>query len=483
MRLSELFKDVDHRLVGDDIEIADIAYDSRRVRSGTLFAAISGLRFDGHEFVSDAIEHGATAVLVERELPGLDVPQIVVRNTREVLGTAAAAFYGHPARKMRIIGVTGTNGKTTTTYMIKSILEEAGKKVGIIGTIETLVGDRSIESDRTTPESLDLQRILAEMVAAQTDYVVMEVSSHALELHRTAGITFHAGVFTNLSQDHLDFHKTLDEYCRSKAKLFRNLADFAVVNFDDPRGLVMAAGSTRPVYSYGVEQTVQIRGTHITVGSKGVSYSMETPWGSVDLELYMTGRFNVYNSLAAAAVCLGEGVELETVKRGLENLRGVPGRFEVVDEGQPFGVIVDYAHTPDGLENILRTARSMTEGRVIVVFGAGGDRDRSKRPLMGDVAARLADEIIITSDNPRSEEPQDICSAILEGVLSVNRGSHYTIEVDRRSAIRAALTRAKPQDIVIIAGKGHETYQEVQGVRRHFDDREEARKALKELDR
>ncbi len=479
MRLRELVQGLG-TVVDQDVDITSIVYDSRQAKPGCLFAAVPGLRYDGHDYAADAVQRGAAALLVERPLPELSVPQVVVADTREALGKVGANFYGHPAEKLRVIGVTGTNGKTTTTYMIRSVLEQAGHKVGLIGTIETVVGRKSFPSERTTPESLDLQRILAEMVQEGCTYVVMEVSSHALELKRTAGMRFHCGVFTNLTQDHLDFHVTVDEYFRSKARLFKQLNSFAVINFDDPHGLAMAAECTVPIVGYGVNNKVQVRAEDIKVEATGTTYALQTAWGRTELALRVTGRFNVYNSLAAAAACLGEGIDVVLVKRGLEALAGVPGRFELVDAGQPFIVIVDYAHTPDGLANVLRAARAMTKGRVIVVFGAGGDRDRSKRPLMGEIAAQLADAVVVTSDNPRSEDPAAICTEILAGVQR-HGPVDYLVEPDRRKAIRAAVASARPQDMVIIAGKGHETYQEIQGVRRHFDDREEARQAIKEL--
>lgn len=481
MRLRELVKEIGGELAGQDTEISSIVYDSRQAGPGCLFVAVPGFRYDGHDYAVDAVKKGAAALLVERRLPEISVPQVITQDTRSALGLVGAAFYGYPAAKLRVIGVTGTNGKTTTTYMIKAVLEHAGFRTGLIGTIETIIGAHRLSSERTTPESLDLQRIFAQMVAEECRYAVMEVSSHALELKRTAGTPFRCGVFTNLTQDHLDFHKTTEEYFRSKARLFKQLNGFAVINFDDQHGWAMAVESAAPVVSYGVEERVQVRAVDISVGAKGVSYTLQSPWGSARLSLPLTGKFNVYNSLAAAAVCLTEGVELALVKEGLESMSGVPGRFELVDAGQPFSVIVDYAHTPDGLENVLLTARALTAGRLIVVFGAGGDRDRSKRPVMGEIAARLADMVVITSDNPRSEDPAAICSEIAEGVRRIGSPARWTVEPDRREAIRAAIAAAQPGDTVLIAGKGHETYQEAQGVRIHFDDREEARAALKEL--
>jgi UDP-N-acetylmuramoyl-L-alanyl-D-glutamate--2,6-diaminopimelate ligase len=481
LRLSELVQRIDHELVGQDVDITSIVYDSRQAEPGSLFIAVRGFRHDGHDYAAQAVANGAVALLVERFLTDLAVPQVVVADSRTAMGLVGAVFYGQPAQKLKVIGVTGTNGKTTTTYMIRSILEQAGHTVGLIGTIETVVGKSSSVSERTTPESLDLQRVLAKMVEEKCTYAVMEVSSHALELKRTAGMHFHSGVFTNLTQDHLDFHQTAVEYFQSKARLFKQLTGFGVINLDDPHGRAMAAECAAPIVGYGVEQMAQVRAKDIAVNPQGAVYTLCSPWGNTSLELRLTGTFNVYNSLAAAAVCLGEGIDLETVRRGLACLPGVPGRLELVDVGQPFTVIVDYAHTPDGLENVLRTARGITAGRLVVVFGAGGDRDRTKRPVMGEIAAKLADQVIVTSDNPRGEDPAAICSAIVEGVQRIPGPVDLVVEPDRRRAIRLAVASARPQDTVLIAGKGHETYQEIQGIRHHFDDREEARQALKEL--
>ncbi len=481
MQLLELLEDIPYELVGEDVLIEDITYDSRSVRPGSLFIAIKGFKVDGHDFVMDAVTKGAAAVVVERVIPDLEVSQVVVADSRVSMGHIAAAFYGKPAQHLRLIGVTGTNGKTTTTYLIKSILEEAGYRVGLIGTIQTLIGQDTFEASRTTPESLDLQRILARMLEAGTEYVVMEVSSHALALHRTVGLAFDLGVFTNLTQDHLDFHLTFEDYFAAKAKLFKTLAGVAVINYDDDHGLNMAAQSRGPVVSYGVEQPAQVSAHHIHVSNTGVSYLLVSPYGERELKLDLTGYFNVYNSLAAAGACLVEGVGLDIIKRGLEAVMGVPGRFESIENEFGFGVIVDYAHTPDGLENILRTARQLTKGRVILVFGAGGDRDKGKRPLMGRIAAELADVTIITSDNPRSEDPVSICGDIELGFREASPGGDCVIVPDRREAIRYAISTAEDSDIVLIAGKGHETYQEFKNTKIHFDDREEAIAAIKEL--
>lgn len=481
VQLLELLGNIEYELVGEDVPIQDITYDSRLVKKGSLFIAVKGFRVDGHDFLFEAVAKGAAAVVVERVVPNLGVPQVVVPDARVSMGHIGAAFFGNPAQYLRIIGVTGTNGKTTTTYLIKSILEEAGYKVGLIGTIQTVIGQEAFAATRTTPESLDLQRLLAEMVEAGIEYVVMEVSSHALELHRTAGLVFDIGVFTNLTQDHLDFHTTFADYFAAKAKLFSTLTDMAVINFDDDYGLDMAAQSRAPIISYGVEQPAQVRACHIRVSSTGVKYLLISPYGEQEIDLHLTGHFNVYNSLAAVGACLVEGASLDIIKRGLEAVVSVPGRFETIDNEYGLGVIVDYAHTPDGLENILKTARQLTNGRIVLVFGAGGDRDKGKRPLMGRVAAELADVTIITSDNPRSEDPISICRDIERGFLAARPNGSYKIITDRREAIKHAVAHADNTDIVLIAGKGHETYQEFADTRVHFDDREEVIAAIKEL--
>lgn len=492
VRISELTASLDCAIIGLDQTVSGLCYDSRKIKPGEVFFAIRGFKADGHNYINEAIARGAVVVVVEQiqEVePG--ITQILVPDTRVAMGKMAAAYFDHPSRRLRVIGVTGTNGKTTTTYLIKSILEQAGYGVGLIGTIQVLIGSKVVPAQRTTPESLDLQALLAEMAAHNLDYVVMEVSSHALELNRTAGLEFDTAVFTNLTQDHLDFHHDFEHYFQAKAKLFAGLMQehvktgkTAVVNFDDPYGLRMAAASSAPVYSYGIEQPAQIRAGDIHITSKGVKYQLLTPFGTVPLELSLTGRFNVYNTLAAGTACLAAGVDLAGVKAGLERVSGVPGRFELVNMGQDFAVIVDYAHTPDSLRNVLKTVRGFVENRVITVFGAGGDRDRAKRPLMGQAAAELSDYVIITSDNPRSEDPLAICREIEQGVLPIcgqRADFAYDIEPNRSKAIEKAIRMAAAGDVVLIAGKGHETYQEFAGYTIEFDDRAEARRVLKEL--
>lgn len=491
MRVSYLLKDLECKIIGSDHEIKGLSYDSSLVKKDDLFFAIKGYKVDGHDYIDDAIANGATAIVVE-ELQNVcqNITQIVVSDTRYAMGEISARFHDFPAKKLRVLGVTGTNGKTTTTYLLKAILEEAGYRVGLIGTIQIMITDTIIPASRTTPESVDLQSILAKMVQEKVDYVVMEVSSHALELDRTVGIDFDQAIYTNLTQDHLDFHHDFRNYFKAKAKLFSNLAHpalsnglkAAIINFDDSYGLQIAARSSAPVYSYGIDQHTQICACDLEVGNKGVSYRLVSPFGEAQLSLNLTGKFNVYNSMAASTACLAEGISLSIIKAGLEGVQGVAGRFELVDYGQDFAVIVDYAHTPDSLANVLETAKSFATNRVIAVFGAGGDRDKSKRSLMGQVAAKHADLIILTSDNPRSEQPEEICKDIERGVLTNNQSNiEYEIEVDRRKAIYRAIEYAEPGDVIIIAGKGHETYQQFEDYTVDFNDRAEALQALKEL--
>lgn len=475
-------------LQGDPaLDVGGIAYDSREVRPGDLFVCWRGLRFDGHAFVQEALARGAVAVVAERPVEGAPV-QVVVPDGREALARLSAAFYGFPSRRLRLVGVTGTNGKTTTTHLIKAVLEEAGYRVGLIGTIRHLIGNEVLESHRTTPESLDLQRLLFHMAERGMDYAVMEVSSHALALRRTVGAEYDVAVFTNITRDHLDFHESFEDYAAAKASLFASLdpagakpRKAAVINMDDPQAGRMCDASRVPVVGYGIGKRTDVYAEDVIVRPSGVSYRAYTPAGVLPLQLQLTGRFNVYNSLAAAAVAWHEGVPLAVIRKALEKVPGVPGRLERVDRGQDFTVLVDYAHTPDSLENVLQTCRGFAQGRVLVVFGCGGDRDRGKRPAMGAIAARLADVVIITSDNPRSEDPEAICREVEAGVLAAGPppGGYHVI-VERRDAIREAIRLAQPGDIVLIAGKGHETYQVFRDRTVHFDDREEAAHALKE---
>ncbi len=476
MLLSELAKETGLLCNGGDAEILSLEYDSRKVHPGSLFCCVVGQLFDGHNFAQNAVDAGASALLVEHLLP-LNVPQIIAPNARRAMAELAAAFYGYPQREMTILGVTGTNGKTTTTYMVKSIAEQAGKKVGVIGTIRIMIGNESLHTDRTTPESIDLFRILRQMADAKVDLVVMEVSSHALEQFRVHGITFDVGLFTNLTQDHLDYHKSFDNYFRAKKILFYN-SKKAVINVDDAYAERMMDGLTIPIMTFGVRDRADLSASNIDITTEGVQFDLHTPEGDVLMHLHTPGLFSVFNAMGAAGMCLSIGIRLGCIKDGLEALTSVSGRLESIRTTRPFSVFVDYAHTPDALENVLKTVRQFAKKRVICVFGCGGDRDRAKRPIMGETAGRFSDFCIITSDNPRTENPMSIIDSIEEGTK--RSGTKYTIIENRKEAIRYAISIAQEQDIIMIAGKGHENYQEINGTKYHFDDKEIVEELLQE---
>jgi UDP-N-acetylmuramoyl-L-alanyl-D-glutamate--2,6-diaminopimelate ligase len=495
MRLSQI-----HAALGDlvtnvrherDVDISGVAYDSRQVAAGTLFVAIEGFKTDGHRFVPQAVAAGAAALIVNdtsslAQDPG--VPTLRVTNSRRALAVAGAAFYNWPAHQLRMFGVTGTNGKTTTTFLIESILRQAGRKPGLIGTMVTQIGGVVTDSRNTTPESLDLQQMLAGMRAAGQDCAVMEVSSHGLALDRVAACPFDVAVFTNLTQDHLDFHKDMDDYFNAKRILFATLGHdnpkpgplCAVANADDERCDQLRASvmADIPFISYGLSVDADLRASDIEHRPDGTRFMLHSKWGERQVKLQLSGLFNVYNALAAIGAALGDGIDLDRALLALEETAPVRGRFQTVRCGQPYAVVVDYAHTPDGLENILKAARDITTGRVLVVFGCGGDRDRTKRPKMGAIAANLADEVFVTSDNPRTEEPAGILAEIMVGVENYSAKAH--VEVDRRTAIAAALAAARPGDTVVIAGKGHETYQILKDRTIHFDDVEVATEILEQ---
>jgi UDP-N-acetylmuramoyl-L-alanyl-D-glutamate--2,6-diaminopimelate ligase len=485
VKLSNLIKNITAQTIygSIDCEINGIAQDSRKVEAGDLFICIKGTRYDGHQYLQQAAENGAVAALVD-DLPddnyGLAIVRVPV--VSEIVKEVAGVFYGYPDRKLKIIGIVGTNGKTTTTYLMKSILEAAGHKVGLIGTIANLIGDQIEETHNTTPGVLELQKLCAKMVQAGIEYVVMEVSSHSIAQARIAGLAFRCGIFTNITQDHLDYHGTFEEYLRVKTKFFVDLpvTSWAAINIDDSRSGYIIDRTPAKVMSYGIENEALVKAEGIQLAPSGVSYIAHTPLGSLKLDLKMTGFFNVYNSLGALTAGLSMGIDLEAIKRGLEAVSGVPGRFQLVPGAANFGVIVDYAHTPDGLENILKTGRGLSPRKLLLVFGCGGDRDRTKRPMMGEIAAKMADYSIITSDNPRSENPAQIIREIEAGFNNVVPASQYITEVDRAIAIKKIIAMAKPGDLVLIAGKGHETYQDFGDHRIHFDDREVAAEALKE---
>lgn len=474
-----------------DVEITDITADSRAVTNSSLFIALDGATVDGHDYIDKAVAAGAVAVIVSKPVQvNDDVCVITVKDTRAAMMVVVPSFFDYPANKMRMIGVTGTNGKTTTTHMIRHILKNQGHKVGVIGTVHIMIGDTSYPIHNTTPDVVDLQHILHQMVEEGVTYCVMEVSSHALALGRVAGVEFDTAVFTNLTQDHLDFHKTFENYLATKCKLFEQVSSSnqhksnkgAVINIDDAYGERVVQKTKAPTITYSAQGKGTLNASDIQMSTKMSDYTVQYNGESYRVSMNTTGLFNVYNTLAAIGACLQEGISMEAIDMALKTFSAVPGRFELIEEGQDFAVVVDYAHTPDGLENILQTAQSIKEKRIIVVFGCGGDRDATKRPIMGRIAAKYGDIIYVTSDNPRTEDPIQIVKDVEAGVKEALRdGTSYKVIVDRRDAINHAIGAAKSGDIVIIAGKGHENYQILKDQTIHFDDREEARRALKEI--
>lgn len=475
------------QLIGNpNTVITDLVQDSRQASRGALFVAMAGEHVDGHQFMAAAAAKGAAALLTDREVEApAGMAVLRVPDIKAALPILAPAFWDYPGRQMRLIGITGTNGKTTTSYLIHAILNEAGHKAGLIGTLQILIGAHKLPAHNTTPNVVDLQRTLAQMAESGMEYVVMEVSSHALDQDRIAGCEFDTAVFTNLTQDHLDYHKTMENYQAAKAKLFAALQEgtkpgkTAVVNIDDPAGAIMLAHTGVDRITYGVAAgEAALRAVEVRVHPSGSDFAVQGSFGRLRLRLSITGQFNVYNVLAAVGAALAEEISLAAIEKALLDFRGVPGRFELVDCGQPFAVVVDYAHTPDGLRNILQTARQITSRRIITVFGCGGDRDRTKRPIMGRLAAEFSDAVIVTSDNPRSEEPEAIVEEIMAGVREKIGHKAMEVIVDRRQAIFVAIAMAQSGDTVIIAGKGHENYQILRDETIHFDDREVARAAL-----
>ena len=455
-----------------DVEITGLAYSTSDVTDGSLFFAVPGFRADGHDFAPEAVRRGAAAIVCERPL-GLGVPEVVVASVREAMGPIASRFYGDPTHELRVVGITGTNGKTTTAFLTRSILEASGMQCGLIGTVQYVVGGESQDSIRTSPEAVDLQRAFRAMLDGGDRACAMEVSSHALELRRTGGIQWACRVFTNLTQDHLDFHKTMEDYFLAKRRLFVGGDAPSVVNTDDPYGARLVEQLDAITYAVGGE--ADYRAEDVAFDAGGARFTLVGPEGRADARIKLPGLFNVSNALAATAACVQLGVSLDDAAGALAEADRVPGRLEPVDEGQDFAVLVDYAHTPDSLENVLRAARELTRGRLHVVFGAGGDRDRDKRPLMGAAAVQNADRVIVTSDNPRSEDPAAIIEQILAGT-----GTGVEHEVDRRRAIAVAIGTAAAGDVIVIAGKGHEQGQEFENGRKEpFDDVTVAREALR----
>lgn len=469
MLLSCLAKPTAHTLIGEDVEVKELKYNSRKVEKGDVFCCVVGTLADGHKYAPQAVEVGAAALVVERKLD-IDIPQILVENTRIAMAEMAAAYYGNPADEMVMVGITGTNGKTSTSYMLKAIAERMGKKVGLIGTIRNMIGDIIIDTERTTPESVDLQRILRQMKDENVDVVIMEVSSHSLDQKRVHGITYDVGCFTNLTQDHLDYHKTFQNYFAAKKLLFAQCKK-AVINLDDSYAADMVAGMNLPVLTVGVREKADVTASEIDITTRGVQFDFNYRNVTSRFNVPIPGLFSVFNAMSAAGIALALGWTLDSIKYGLEHMVGVSGRLEPLPTGKnEFTVLLDYAHTPDALENLLKTVRGFATGRVVTLFGCGGDRDQAKRPIMGEIAGRFSDFAIVTSDNPRSEDPMQIIASVEDGVKK--SGCEYIVIENRRDAIEYALKNARKNDVIILAGKGHENYQEINGGKHHFDEKE-----------
>ncbi|SFE40998.1 UDP-N-acetylmuramoyl-L-alanyl-D-glutamate--2,6-diaminopimelate ligase [Alteribacillus iranensis] len=468
---------------GDPV-ITSLEMDSREVEKGSLFFCIKGYTVDGHDFARQAEERGAAALVAERPV-NVNIPVVLVKDVKKAMAVMSNVFYDFPTNSFQLVGITGTNGKTTTSHLVEAMFRRASKKTGLVGTMYTKIGDRETEAKNTTPESLVLQKLFMEMREKQVEACAMEVSSHALDLGRTHGCDFNTAVFTNLTKDHLDYHHTMEAYKQAKSLLFSQLGNTydgnrktAVLNADDSASKDFMRMTAAQVLTYGIETECDIRAKNVVITPTETTFTLTTPWEERLVTMSLIGKFSVYNALAAAAACLAEGVSIDVIVETLEETKGVAGRFESVDAGQDFAVIVDYAHTPDSLENVLETIQGITEGRVITVVGCGGDRDATKRPEMANIAIQYSNHSIFTSDNPRTEDPQKILGDMTTGLQE--KGS-YQVIVDRREAIRKAVKEAGDGDVVLIAGKGHETYQDVGDKVLDFDDREEARQAIQML--
>lgn len=473
MRLQELLQTA----AFSDIEITGITDDSRKVEPGYAFVCIDGAAVDGHKFANEAVQKGAAVIICQRDL-GLQ-NQLILEDTRSCYAEMCAAWFNHPSNQLRVLGVTGTNGKTSVCFMLKAILEAAGHKVGLIGTIQNMIGDEVLPAKNTTPGPYQLNELFSQMLNKGCDYVVMEVSSHALDQKRVHGIRFTAGLFTNLTQDHLDYHKTMENYLLAKKRLFF-MSDMAIMNFDDPWYSKMAEGVSCPIYTYStISDDASYSAKNIMYSPTGVEFEFVGYSIIGRMHLHTAGRFTVYNAMCAAACAVNLGIPIQTVSRALDQMQGIKGRAEIVPTNRDFTVIIDYAHTPDALENILMAFREYEKNRLVVLFGCGGDRDRTKRPLMAKVSAALADYLIITSDNPRTEDPQQIIDDITAGLAGTK--VKYTVIPDRGEAIHYAIKTARKGDIIILAGKGHENYQIMRDRTIHFDEREVIKEALERL--
>ena len=477
MRLRELLEglEVISQTISPDTEITHVCVDSRATQKGSLFVAVPGNRCDGGHYARQAVDRGAVCVVCQSELPP-DLPWVKVRDARLALSQLACRWYGHPSRQLTMLGVTGTNGKTTVTYLLRHILQRTGMKTGLIGTVQNIVGEQTLPAQRTTPDALQIQQLLSAMTKNGCSHAVMEVSSHALDQHRAEGIDFAVGIFTNLTEDHLDYHGTMGCYCDAKAKLFQ-MSRMGVCNADDPWTERLLAGASCPSVYYGIHNPAEVWAEDIFLHSRSVDFTVCTARTRTPVHLGVPGRFSVYNALGAIATCGELGIPPEECAAALATFPGVAGRMEVVPTpGKPYTLLIDYAHTPDALENVLKTVRGFAQNRVIAVFGCGGDREREKRPLMGRIAGKLADLTIITSDNPRTEEPMAIIRDILPGIAGAE--DKYIVEPDRRGAIALAMGRAAAGDVIVLCGKGHETYQEIGDKTIPMDEREIVRSLL-----
>lgn len=479
MKLTELARSIPAGAsVSAEAEVTGLVCDSRKVKKGDLYFCLPGLRVDGHNFAKAAADAGAAALVVERKLP-VDLPQVLVEDARAAMSYMAQCFYGYPAGEMHGVGITGTKGKTTTSFLVRAIARHAGHKVGLMGTVCTYIGEEEEPASLTTPDPIDVQSLLRRMKDAGCDFYVMEVSAHALDLRKLVGMKFDQGIFTNFSQDHLDYFGTMETYRRAKEKFFDPFyIGHAVVNADDEAGKYMLGRV--PATTYGVSVPADAYANEIEILESGVSYRLHWKDVVLPLHLHISGIFNVYNSMAAAVACLEMGISPEDVKAGLESVTVVPGRIEPLPTHTPYRVILDYAHSPASLESILKTIRQFTRGRLICVFGCGGGRDKEKRPIMGEISGRLADFSVLTSDNPRLENPMDILRAIEEGIKRTT--GHYVVIENRREAIRYAMQMGQPGDVIVLAGKGHETYQDIGGQKHPFDEKVVVREILAEMD-
>lgn len=454
----------------ENIDITGIAYDSRAVMSGNAFVCIKGFETDGHKYVDNAVKNGAALIVAQDEID-VPIPVLYVEDTRKTLADISCTYYGNPSKNFKLVGITGTNGKTSITYLLKSILEEYGMCVGVIGTNQNIIGDKVLltqSNTPTTPNALELQQLFSEMASSMADCVVMEVSSHALDLDRVRGCAFDVGVFTNLTRDHLDFHKTMENYRDAKAKLF-DISEKGVINADDEAGRFIAKSKDCQMLTIGIDTQTDLKAENIKITASGVDFDVIYEQKSYPMHLCIPGKFSVYNAMCAIGAALSLGVDMSTIQEGLKKATGVMGRCEVVPTDTDYTVIIDYAHTPDGLENIIKTVKEFAKGRVITLFGCGGDRDSSKRAIMGEIAGRYSDYCILTSDNPRTEEPLSIVKMIEEGIKKTQ--SEYSLIVDRKEAIEYALRNAQKDDVIILAGKGQETYQIIGKTKIDFDER------------